>query len=886
MSVMPNGVDTMTVNAFPFLAAEEVVRDHQATDALFLTFNADLGFFESRLLGILRASGACATVVADASVWSPDLRAVQHAGRSYHLGLMASRRAFHPKLMVLVGPRRAIATVGSGNLTLGGWQYNAELLTAFTGDTDGMPTAFGDISRTLKALDGLDPLTANAVGRVTAGLDKLLAAAPPLETPHRVVSSWEGPLIEQLPTGPVAEVLVSAAFHDPASEALRRVLERMQPARVRVAVQPGWTHLNVDSLRRVLDRYATATGADVAVVADVESREAERARYRHGKLIEWVTPDGDRWAMTGSPNLSTVALLRSVEDDGNHELAVVGPVTDTLFPGSEPLDWADVPTVTGDHETAMNRVQGAPVLTFAARTDTGMTIRLAAPTSVPVRVDLSEHAESPDDWLHLTDLNAGDQQVDLPVSPAAGSRVRVAWKDETGTVVVGDPVFVSDPSSVQRRPLPTVATTRAQRAVAVDLFGEDIALLNALNADFAALAQDLAQSHGPTITRDATGVEDGSGDRMPSGPEQWLWAQDNNMRRFGSDLGSWALGLQRLDTGTTSVAWADKVTDDSEAGLEDDTDTLETDVTLGDDPDAQTEPVDHSNDIDRLKAARRRFAKQVAEHASVVPLPSRLFMLRLVLTFWSAGNWPEDDPEPLRLIEDLINRAIEVDANGELADRAGSLTAVAVAMLRQRSDFVARNNTSTVYKRVVESAAHMLAAVDPDAVEQYVIGLRNAYDQPLDASTVEATVATLLEADPLADLHEAMESDGHNVTRPATNHMVVRGDFSNPTKVALEALATVEDLNNIAIWAESRGQWALVTWSKPDLVTVWTFAGRERWRHQRLRPPVGPAAIANMTRTEGAATPFDLVAKPKHARTDAAAEVLVRVGVEGPTRPS
>ena len=149
------------LNAFSLLAAEEAVRDHQAEEALFLSFNVDLGFFEARVLGVCQAAGARVTVVADAHVWNPDLRSVRHAGRSYHVGLLATAQAFHPKLMLVVGPKRALAVVGSGNLTMGGWQYNAELATAFTGGFEGMPAAFADLARVLRSLgadDGLDPL--------------------------------------------------------------------------------------------------------------------------------------------------------------------------------------------------------------------------------------------------------------------------------------------------------------------------------------------------------------------------------------------------------------------------------------------------------------------------------------------------------------------------------------------------------------------------------------------------------------------------------------------------------------------------------------------------------------------------------------------------------
>lgn len=344
---MTAGVAQAT-SLFPFLVSEEGHRDHQAEEALFLTFNVDLSYFEARLLGLLRATGARITVVADAGVWAPDIRAVKSAGRAYQVGLVDQPMAFHPKLIVIVGPKRVVAAVGSGNLTMGGWQYNRELLTVFTGDRDGVPSAVGDIRDALRALPAstTDAMSARGVERTVRRLDLLLEVAPAVDTGHRVRASWTGPLIDHLPTDPVAELYLSAAFHDPDSGAVRALLARMHPDRVHVAVQPGWTYVDSAALNRALADHATATGAQVAILRDAESPGTAAARYRHGKLIEWVTADGERQAMTGSPNLTSVALLKRGGFGGNHELAVVGPIPASIFPAGEPVDPADVPSLS------------------------------------------------------------------------------------------------------------------------------------------------------------------------------------------------------------------------------------------------------------------------------------------------------------------------------------------------------------------------------------------------------------------------------------------------------------------------------------------------------------------------------------------------------------
>ena len=57
--------------------------ERQFREALFLTFNIDVGFFETRLLGACRAAGAAVTVVADAYVYALDPRSARAAGQTY-----------------------------------------------------------------------------------------------------------------------------------------------------------------------------------------------------------------------------------------------------------------------------------------------------------------------------------------------------------------------------------------------------------------------------------------------------------------------------------------------------------------------------------------------------------------------------------------------------------------------------------------------------------------------------------------------------------------------------------------------------------------------------------------------------------------------------------
>ncbi len=137
--------------------------------------------------------------------------------------------------------------------------------------------------------------------------------------------------------------------------------------------------------------------------------------------------------------------------------------------------------------------------------------------------------------------------------------------------------------------------------------------------------------------------------------------------------------------------------------------------------------------------------------------------------------------------------------------------------------------------------------------------------------------------DALAEAVEALQDDEYVVERPLPGVLHVKGRFSNPERIALQAAETVRD-QAVAIWATNhRDDWVLVGWNRPDLVTVVHRAPSPvRWRHRRIPPQMGPAA---QTFLEGAASRFDIVTRPKHQPTDAAREVLGAFGITDPAPP-
>lgn len=293
-------------------------------EALFLSFTADLGFFEEIVLGVTQATGARITVVGDVTMARPDPRSVRRAGRSYLAGLgHADGAAFHPKLMVLAGREHATIALGSGNTTLAGWQNNAELWTVLRVRDDRSPAGVPQLAAWLRDLpDGVrfSAGVPQALRRVAALLERLHRDRTPVDRQARVVSSLHSPIIDQLPHGPVDELSVYAPFHDRNGRALRHLLERFHPGRFTLAYQPGLTDLDGRSVTGLDQEYRGRIVSDIG------------QRYRHGKLVEWAA-DGQRWALTGSPNLSSAALLLQQGRGGNCELGIITPQPRLAPPG-------------------------------------------------------------------------------------------------------------------------------------------------------------------------------------------------------------------------------------------------------------------------------------------------------------------------------------------------------------------------------------------------------------------------------------------------------------------------------------------------------------------------------------------------------------------------
>lgn len=830
-------MDLELASPLTLLMEEEQHGDRQAEEALFLSFTTDLGFFETVVLGVAQACGARVSLVGDAAMSVIDPRAVRRAGRAYLPGQAVCDGAFHPKLVALVGNKRATVAIGSGNVTLAGWQANVELWTVLRADQSRVPGVFGDLAVWLSGLPERVRCSSGvpeALRRVAGGLAALCERAEVVHPNLRLVSSSERPIIEQLPAGPVEELAVCAPFHDPGAVTLRRLVERMRPRRLVVSLQPGRTELDGHALADL----TAELGADVHLDAE--------PRYRHGKLIEWVV-EGRRYALTGSPNLSAAALSTSLENRGNCELGLIAPIDASRIPRGAIVPTADLLPLKFSIRSRPER--RGPLLLGATRVGQGLHVMFARMLRTGGYLELSAATSPPETWERVGEVPADVTEMLVTYPVDGGSRVRLVTV-VNGQVRHSNIVFAVDPLRAQHRS--GLTRTSAPTTQPGQLFNDE-RLADKFLADLNILATSLTQPPTPVTPAAAstdTARVEGVTDRSGGG---WAAYLDECAGRLGVPLLRFALGLPTLPAEQEGpneellpVFWDEQFADDADAGLDNDDPG-----TMADQPATVTAPPDlRTSDA----ATRRRYQRWADRLTRVTPrleLPERMLVTRLLLWTAAAGAWDHDDHAWLDFLADAVSELGSGTPPADVEPQVASLAAVGLAVLSAHAPRHVSTATTVAFTRAAAVVDHLLPAAEPEYVEQYSDLLRDAFGPALSPYAVQRLAAEIVQADPLTDALRTLAEQGREVHRHRERLLHVTGTFGNARLVALQAVAAAQAASIVGAWAtSSNGTWALVVWRRPDLFTI--DAGPPTlWRHYRLTGLRDPRSLAAQRSFDG-----------------------------------
>lgn len=770
-----------------------LTEDWPARDVLILTFNANLGFFERAALSRVRARGARVTLVSDADMVHADPESVRYAGTTYLDGRAVCKAGgvFHPKLIVVAGQDQAAVLVGSGNASPGGWINNAELWTLLRATTeDGAPSTMHGIA------DFLEQLPEQV--RFTPGIETVLtevgAALRSFQTAEQgpnVVSTVKQRIIDQLPeTDASTRLIIATPFHDRAATAVRQLHDRLNPASLEVLIQPE-TVFDGEHLAATLDDL----GGAVATISD--------RRYHHGKLIEWETTDGIV-NLTGSPNASSSALLRSMASGGNCELGLIGASSESLRPHTGDLDtpstvaerpWVQPPESAG---------QVAVLLQAAVLEANGIRIILRRPLKEPADLQFLGAVA----WEVVGTVPAGVETHLVPCSLAGSSALRL--RDSEGAP--SNVVWVADLERTGYRSVRAKRTIPGQ-APRIALDTQFVAMVETALATVRSWAADSPSS--ASIPKAAPVV-------AAHTPQGWREYLESFRAEVGDDFGFFVLPHLMTKAGAEQPVEPDPDSPDGEAeggtaeGIDDGSPDSVATIRLAD-------PLDGEPEISPARlAAYRRMCERLTTGSEPVPASVLIAATTLSVGGAALGCWPDrgDLVAHLRRSLRALNR---VAADPDLRDDAASIAAVALAILRAQVKQSGDDEENMLQRDLAtREVTDLLVHATAEGVARRTAGrVGQVFGPVVSTERVMAMVAAVTAPDHFADaVDELMGSIGWSCEVHGTCIRINDPVAGDPVSAVLRAIGLAQDAPVVGATAAGPKGSAAAAWRSPMVVVV------------------------------------------------------------------
>ena len=285
--------------------------------SIITTFNAYLPFYEDVLLRKLISKGVRHNIVMmDASQCTSSISThpPRLAGRQYSLIPIRAKKAFHPKIILLLGKNNGALFVGSHNLTLSGFGYNRELtnLVAYKkNETTEFLALFQEVwDQILGWVSSQSPMLPDHLVKVikkTEGFAPWIRDEASALENYRIMGSNPAALslwnqLKAFTIGDVRRVIVSGAFFDSELGFIKQIYDDLHPEELFVGIDPATVQFpNVKKPDIIKFRDCASLGP--------ENKGAESKGYLHAKTMLIETAIGETILAVGSANPSAPAWL-------------------------------------------------------------------------------------------------------------------------------------------------------------------------------------------------------------------------------------------------------------------------------------------------------------------------------------------------------------------------------------------------------------------------------------------------------------------------------------------------------------------------------------------------------------------------------------------------
>ena len=535
-----------------------------ADNCVALTYNLDLPFFEYMLFEPLYNRGCRnVTVLCDPrqhEIALGDIPALKHLGQRYLcLPITIAQTAFHPKLVLLTSDEEGLLLVGSGNVSRSGLTHNHEVWTSFryTSSAPDEPAraacrwAFDYVSR-IEELEQ-NPMLRERLAQLWRTTRWLRQEPAQSEGSYDywLLHNLDRPIFDQMyelwaihDGTTVEEALLVSPYFDRRALVFEALLQRLQPRNISLITEHAAPGLDPAAVRRLLDDAGVAWSA---------KQPEPGPRRLHAKVLTLRTETGG-WLLTGSPNFSSPAMLRSMRD-GNVELATLRYEPDPAYAGtfmhqiSETaipleLDWH--PVLEEMHDLSDDEPTGYRLVHAEF---TGQKLILTVEPSLPegtrIRVELSGQEDKSfevDRWTRDGESVVLEPPGDIRSLLSTPVFMRLVLLTSTDTQVWTTRAVVNNGDALRTssRPVRRQEQVRVPGRLVAEDFEQNIELLNRLQNLLALNPQQLRERRGLSsqVTKDLEREDAITTEKGEYDPEAMI--VDERLQRIevhtGSDL--------------------------------------------------------------------------------------------------------------------------------------------------------------------------------------------------------------------------------------------------------------------------------------------------------------------------------------------------------------
>ena len=287
--------------------------------ALLTTYNFDIRLFEQAILNSLFANNVRkVSVYVDAEELTKSLQSVRtcQIGRKYMINPIRINSTFHPKVVLLLGEKKARLILSSANITTPGYTTNNEVFN-FIDYSDKDPKYLDLIVSAIGFFNSIDKKS----DQLDSALIKEAASYPYYHrTKHNEEAYYLHNLkesilsqVRQLVSDDIQKIRIAVQYYDGELSAYKEIKDQFPNADVQLYIQNHKSTFPVD----FNNRHKVA-GNVLPFAGFRQGKDNCKNNFYHGKVFLFQSAEKS-YVLYGSANCTQAALTKSFVEGGNIE---------------------------------------------------------------------------------------------------------------------------------------------------------------------------------------------------------------------------------------------------------------------------------------------------------------------------------------------------------------------------------------------------------------------------------------------------------------------------------------------------------------------------------------------------------------------------------------